>query len=103
MINPQRFINPLLFSFDSAGASDSVQCAAYGRQLHSCVTVGLKDPLERRPASEVSGTAHSVDNRIEQLVGKHRDKNMSIHPLFELVMVSPNLCEIRASGKLLPS
>ena len=87
MINPQHFIDLLLFSFGGTGASDSVQCAVYGGQQHRCITVSLEDPLERRPASDVSGTVHGMDDRIEQLVGEHRDEDMSIHALFELVMV----------------
>ena len=87
MIDPQYFINLLLFSFGCAGASDSVQCAAYGRQQHRRVAVSLKDSLKRRPASDVSGAAHHMDDRIEQLMGEHGDEDMSIHSPFELVMV----------------
>ena len=87
MIDPRCLINLLLFSFGRAGASDSVQCAVNGRQQHRCITVSLEDPFERRPASDVFCAAHGVDDRIEQLVGEHRDEDMSIHPLFELVMV----------------
>ena len=87
MINPQHFIDLLLFSFGRAGSSDFVQCAVYGGRRHRCITVSLEDPLERRPASDVSGTVHGMGDRIEQLVGEHRDEDMSIHAFFELVMV----------------